>query len=418
MKVLLTNNTLAYRQGSELYVRDVAMGLLERGHTPIAYSTVLGDVAEELRRATVPVVDDLGALSSPPDVIHGHHHVETMTALLHFPRVPAVYFCHGWIPWEEMPPRFPRIYRYVAVDDVCRDRLVCENGIPEERVEVLLNFVDLKRFEPGPPLPLRPRRALVFSNNATEDGNLPAIRRACAQSGLQLDVIGLGVGAPCSRPEEALGGYDLVFAKARAALEAAAVGAAVVLCDSAGLGPMVTAADLDRLRRLNFGIRCLREPITAQGLLREMGRYDPADAAEVTRRIRQAAGREAILDRLTALYQEVIDAHANGGGDDPDANSRAASAYLRRISPVYRECSPATLREECMQLRSALAIANEAARQSQRECADLRRARESIRQSAAFGLRAMLLRAPLLGRGARALARLVRRHAAQQEKME
>jgi hypothetical protein len=318
-----------------------------------------------------------------------------MTALLHFPRVPAVYFCHGWIPWEEMPPRFPRIYRYVAVDDVCRDRLVCENGVPMERVEVLLNFVDLKRFGPRPPLPLRPRRALVFSNGAGEDGNLPAIRRACAQSGLTLDVIGLGVAAPCSRPEEILGSYDLVFAKARAALEAAAVGAAVVLCDSAGLGPMVTPVDLDRLRQLNFGIRCLPEPITTEGLLREISRYDPADAAEVTRRIRQAAGREAVLDRLTVLYREVIDACANDGGGDPDADSRAAAAYLR---------------EACMHFRSALDMANQAARRSQGECTYLRRTLASVRQSAAYHLRAMLIRAPLLKRAAKALARLATQH--------
>src|SRR5262249_42023998 len=112
LRVLITNNTLGEQAGSELYVRDVATGLLERGHTPIAYSSLLGDVADELRRATVPVVQDLDVLGEPPAIIHGHHHVETMTALLRFPDVPAVYFCHGWLPWEELPLRFPRILRY------------------------------------------------------------------------------------------------------------------------------------------------------------------------------------------------------------------------------------------------------------------------------------------------------------------
>jgi len=36
----------------------VALGLLARGHEPIACSRQLGEVAAELRRATVPVVDD------------------------------------------------------------------------------------------------------------------------------------------------------------------------------------------------------------------------------------------------------------------------------------------------------------------------------------------------------------------------
>ena len=104
MRVLITNHALAYRAGSELYVRDVAKELLRRGHTPIAYSTKLGDVALELRTATVPVVDDLAFVSVPPDIIHGQHHIETMSALLHFNDVPGIYFCHGWFAWEESPP--------------------------------------------------------------------------------------------------------------------------------------------------------------------------------------------------------------------------------------------------------------------------------------------------------------------------
>src|SRR5437660_11738141 len=168
LRILITNNTLSARAGSELYVRDLATALLALGHTPIAYSTHLGEVARELRAATVPVIDDLNALATPPNLIHGHHHLDTMTALLHFPGVPAISFCHGWLPWEEAPPRFPRILRYVAVDHTCRDRLVLEHAIPENRIRVLLNFVDLERFRPRGPLPERPERALVFSNYADE----------------------------------------------------------------------------------------------------------------------------------------------------------------------------------------------------------------------------------------------------------
>src|SRR5262249_52125577 len=151
---------------------------LKRGHTPVAYSTVMGEVAAELRAGTVPVVDNLDAISIPPDIIHGQHHLETMTALLRFPRVPAVYFCHGWLPWEEAPPRFPRILRYVAVDHTCRDRLLFEHGISESRIKVLMNFVDLDRFQPREPLPARPRRALVFSNRIADD-QVANIRAAC-----------------------------------------------------------------------------------------------------------------------------------------------------------------------------------------------------------------------------------------------
>jgi hypothetical protein len=337
LTVLITNNTLANRAGSELYVRDIATALLKRGHTPIAFSTVLGDVARELREATIPVIDSLDALTTPPDIIHGQHHVETMMALLHFPTTPAIFFCHGWIPWEEAPPRFPRIVRYVAVDYTCRDRLVLENGIPEERVKVLLNFVDLERFKPRAPLPSRPERALIFSNNANEQTHVRAVRDACERAGIALDVMGLSSGNASTEPENVIGNYDIVFAKARSALEAMAVGAAVVLCDASGLGPMVTTRELDRLRPLNFGIRTLGESISEDAVAREIGKYDATDAALVSQRIRATAGRDAVIDELLSLYEKVIAEHAAGSRSDWTAESHAAAEYLRWLSPRLKE---------------------------------------------------------------------------------
>ena len=123
-------------------------------------------VAGELRAATVPVVSDLDKVSFTPDLIHGHHHLETLIAALHFPGVPIVHFCHGFLPWEEAPLHHPSIARYVAVDATCIDRLTAEEGIAPGRIERLLNFVDLQRFAPRSPLPPRPKRALVLSNQA------------------------------------------------------------------------------------------------------------------------------------------------------------------------------------------------------------------------------------------------------------
>ena len=337
MRILLTNRSLDQRAGSELYLFELATRLLARGHAPVAFSPRLGKVAAALREATIPVVDDLGAVGEPPDLIHGQHHTAAMTALLHFPGVPAVFVCHGWKPWEEIPPRFPRILRYVAVDYTTRERLVSEQGIPPERVEVVLNFVDLDRFRPRPPLPAKPRRALVFSNQASERTFLPAVREACERFGIALDVAGVASGDPVERPEELLPGYDLVFAKARAALEAMAVGAAVVLCDQAGAGPLVTSAELDQLRPLNFGIRTLRHPVTADFLVSQIELYDPADAAEASRRLRAVVGIEAAVDRMTGLYEEVLAEHREKGNPPAAEESRAAGAYLRWLSRYVAE---------------------------------------------------------------------------------
>ena len=190
LKVLITNRILTGRSGTELYVRDLASRLLNLGHTPIVYSPKLGAIAREIRDATIPVVDDLDAISTSPDVIHGHHTLETMIALLRFPNVPAVYFCHDWYSSVDSPPQFPRVLQYVAVDKTCRDKLIFEHGISEDRVRMLFNFVDLDIFKPRPPLPVHPKRALLFCSYATDDPYLGAVRQACANMNITLDVVG------------------------------------------------------------------------------------------------------------------------------------------------------------------------------------------------------------------------------------
>jgi hypothetical protein len=127
-----------------------------------------------------------------------------------------------------------------------------------------------------------------------------------------------------------------VFAKARAALEAAAVGTAVVLCDVAGTGPMVTTRNVAALRRLNFGMRALADVPTVDGMAREIARYDAADAAAVSKEIRNLAGHDALLDQLLAVYADAL---ADGPlpGTDVDAELRATADYLRRLSPKLYE---------------------------------------------------------------------------------
>ena len=354
LRVLITNHFLRGRTGSELYVCELATSLLRLGHTPIVYSPQLGPSALELRKATVPVVDNLDAIASPPDVIHGQHHVETMTALLRFPNTPAIFFCHGWLPWEETPPKHPRILRYVAVDETCRDRLVCENAVREEHVSVILNSVDVEQFQPRTPLPSKPSRALVFSNRASESTHLSAVREACRRTGLSLDVIGSDSGNVSAQPQNVLGQYDIVFAKARCALEALAVGNAVVLCDTVGAGPMVTTGEMDRLRRLNFGIRTLDREVEPSVLQNEIARYDPKDAAEVSRRIRTTAGRGAALEQITALYRDVVRDFAEANVRDLDAESRAEASYLRQLSRHYEEQRDTLLNSQTFRLRQRL----------------------------------------------------------------
>jgi hypothetical protein len=251
-----------------------------------------------------------------------------MTAVLRFPGVPAIFVCHDRTSCHDQPPQHPRLLAHVAVDDNCRERFA-ESRVDPTRVRVIPNAVDLARFRPRLPLPPRPRRALLFSHYAAEHTHLPPVREACARAGLELDVVGNASGQPRPRPEELLGNYDLVFAKARCALEAMAVGCAVVLCDHLGTGPLVRASDWRALREFNFGRRTCAKPLTADCLFAEVARYDAPDAAEVCRLTRTRAGVEHTADAFLALYGEVI-REQSAAPPDPDAEARAAAGFLAR----------------------------------------------------------------------------------------
>lgn len=401
MRVLITNNTLANRAGSELYVRDVAFELLRRGHRPVAYSTVLGEVAEELRSGTVPVVDDLDRLAEPPDVIHGQHHLETMAALTRFPGVPAVSFCHGWVPVEESPVRHPRIRRWVAMDETTRDRLVAEGGVPPALVTTVPNFVDLRRFRPGDPPPERPRRALVFANEAQESTTLPALREACRQAGLRLEVAGHAAGRTVAAPEERLRQFDVVFARGRSALEAMAVGAAVVVCDGEGaLGGFVTPDRWPRWRPLNFGLRCLDRVLTAGAVVEELGLWDPEAVAAVSARTRAEAGLGTAVDGIVALYEEAVAAGREEPAD-PAAERDALVRYLVFLRGVVLQGEAAAGRKE----RRYAWLGGSAGSPSdlEREVMELRAELARVAGSRSWRLREQLLRLPGVRAGWRAL---------------
>jgi hypothetical protein len=233
----------------------------------------------------------------------------------------------------------------VAVDHACRDRMVLQDAIPPDRIRVILNFVDLERFKPRAPLPSRPRLALIFSNQANEETHLPAVRSACERAGIQLDVVGSGAGKSCATPEAVLGNYDIVFAKGRAALESLAVGAAVVLCDAAGAGPLVTTQNVPELRPLNFGILALREPPIPEVIARAIAGYDPIDAANVSGIIRADAGRDSAIDALLSLYREVIDEHHRNPKHDVVAEQKAVAAYLHELAPRLKAFGVPTAKE-------------------------------------------------------------------------
>ena len=318
MKILITNVQLDHRTGTEVVVRDLEAELRRRGHCVCVYTPSPGGIADEIRAAGGTVVSDIADVPYTPEIIHGHHHLPTVEAMLRFPHVPAIFVCHDRMQWQDVPPRSPSLQTYVAVDWNCRERLISEGGLDPSNIRLIHNAVDLDRFIPRGALPTPPRRAAVFANNATEGGYHDHVHAACTAAGIELDVFGIGVDRSIDAPESILGDYDLVFAKARCALEALATGCAVVLVDRAGLGEMVTASTVEWMRDWNFGARCLQRAVTRSGVESEIARYDASDAAAVTAWIRQRAGLRTSVDAYEAAY---VHAAAHRAPAPPQAHS-------------------------------------------------------------------------------------------------
>jgi hypothetical protein len=327
LRVLLTNITLAGRSGTETVTRDLALSLLRAGHRPMVYSPSLGGIADELKAASIPVADDIASIREEPDVIHGHHVIQTAVAAARFPDVPALFVCHDFTGWHDVPPGLANVQAFVAVSDGFRDRLVVEQGVHPAWAHVVLNAVDIGRFQPGPPLPPRPRRALAFAKN---HGHLAAIREACAAHDMAVDVVGIAADRLVDAPEALLRDYDLVFASALSALEALACLRPVIVCDGRGLAGMVTTERYPAWRRENFGLRVLSRPVTAKALLAEIDRYDPDDAAALGRRVRAEAGLDAWAGEYVALYRRMIDTFVRPG---PDESRRALARHLQAWDP-------------------------------------------------------------------------------------
>ena len=149
----------------------------------IAYSTILGPVAAELRASAVPVIDDLALLHLIPPT-------SFTDSIFSTPPRPACAF--------RARPRFTRatagrrgsrlhltlasVRRYVAVSELTREYLAT-SGVPCDRIAVIPNFVDLERFPQRREASAGVKRALVYGNAWRSDTpGFLAIREACLRN--------------------------------------------------------------------------------------------------------------------------------------------------------------------------------------------------------------------------------------------
>lgn len=332
--ILLTNIVLAHRSGTEVVTEQLADGLRRRGHEVMVFTQMVGPLGERMRARGFVVVDRPGDLPRRPDIIHAHHTAPAMAALAAWPGVPAVFVCHGAAsPFDALPPH-PGIRRILAVDDLCRARLVAE-GAPAEAVGLLPNAVDLARIPPrARKLPARPERAVVLTKHT---GHLAAVRAACAAAGVHLEEYGHGPGRMVERPEALFAAADLVFATARTALEAAAAGAGVIVCDGRGCAGFLTRARAEAWLPWNLGAGILTRPAEAGPIGEAIGAWSATEAESVAALVRRERGFEGLLDRIEAIHAEVL---GERPCRDPAAEAAAVGAFIAAWVPNFDGAGP------------------------------------------------------------------------------
>jgi glycosyltransferase involved in cell wall biosynthesis len=309
MKILITNHGLVHRSGTELYVRDLTAALIARGHTIYIYSPMLGRIAEECRALGAAVTDNISELEPTPDIIHGHHHHTVIAAALRFPTTPIVYVCHGVTPWQEKPLRLSTIKKYVAVSNLTRTRIAQTTGIDIQEVELVSNFVNLKKFKKKRSTSHLPKKALLFGNHwNVESTQYNYIKKACERFGISsVDSIGLESGKITARPEAELTNYDIVFAVGRSAIEAMATGCAVILADLNGIGGLVTSSNFDSLLSMNFGLEATRNNLlTVNSVYANLILYNRKEAEKVATRVRLELDENLAVSKWESIYASVI----------------------------------------------------------------------------------------------------------------
>lgn len=308
MNILLTMCYLRDRSGAEWFTLDLALALHRRGHRVAVFTFGgFGDMAQPLHDAAIPCLTRLQQLTWLPDVVIGNTHDETVAAAAFLPGTPLLPVCHDADAQHGLPPGGPDVHAWCAVDLACLQRLTLDCGIDPGKIRRMHNGVERGRFAPRSALPTRPVRALIFSNYSTPGPETDALLAGCERAGVQLDMLGAGMGQQSPDPGAVLGSYDLVFGVARCAAEALVTGCGVVLFKQGfGLGPLVTRDRIAHLHGWNYGRGELTAPVTAERVAAEIRRWDADDAMACVHWARDHCDQSAAVDRWEALCREAV----------------------------------------------------------------------------------------------------------------
>jgi hypothetical protein len=331
VKVLLTNNALGDRGGSESYLETIAHGLRRLEHEPVFFSPRLGEVAASLRRAGFVVTDDVSEVPADIDVIHGQHVPAVAAIRTRFASTPLLFATHSWFVPIEDPVSALSASAFLAFNDFTAERLSAHAATSGKPIHRLTQPVDIS-FRDHARVPIASESPRAVAVSRSQNRSLAQIEAACAQLGIPLEQVGVAdTESPDARVE--IFAADIVFAIGRSAVEAMAAGRAVFVMDESTVGGWITRASYQGFERdgfTGFGGDTSDEDLGAI-----LKRYSP----DLGREARRLAVRHHAVQKhaaqLVAIYQSigadqprghVVDSVASLAAENMSLESRAVAA--------------------------------------------------------------------------------------------
>jgi hypothetical protein len=128
--------------------------------------------------------------------------------------------------------------------------------------------------------------------------------------------------------------YDLVFAIGKCALEAMATGCPVIPILPGQAGSLITSASFDEWSFSNFSPRYFMssKQISEQWLRKQIASYSVEDLEKITRRVRTERSIESAIDKLEAIYRDVVEA--------PSAEIGSIDSYAAYLESLANDVDP------------------------------------------------------------------------------
>jgi hypothetical protein len=261
LKILLTNNHLYRRGGSETFTYALAEEFARRGHAVSIFTIEPGVLSLQIP-ATV-VEEPKGDY----DLILVSHN----TCL---PRVsrcggPKVLTCHGIFPSPEQPTKGADHYVGIS-EEVCTH--LSRKGYPSTLIR---NGINCREFASLHPIRQKLKSVLCL---AQSDKARSKVYLACKKLGLEL---AMGDNEP--NVVQWMNRADIVVSLGRGAYEAMACGRAVLIFDerwympNPGVGDgLVTRDNWKKLAECNFSGRATGKVFEVEDLEKEFSRYEPS----------------------------------------------------------------------------------------------------------------------------------------------